>query len=237
LRSYNQFCPIAKAAEIFCERWTALILRDLADGPLRFSELQRGVPLASPTLLSRRLRELEAEGILTRRSLPAGRGALYQLTNAGKEFVPIIMALGVWGQRWTRRELARNEIDLGLMLWELERGAHPECFGRRRTIIELELTDQPKNKRHWWFLNENGRCELCLRRPDRESDLYVQVSLVDLIRVWRGDVALSAALAAGRIKLHGSSALRKAFRQWIGLAALAHVKPASAREAGQRPQC
>jgi len=67
MRSYGQFCPIAKAAELFCERWTALILRDLAAGATRFSQLRRGVPLASPTLLSRRLKELEAEGIIERR--------------------------------------------------------------------------------------------------------------------------------------------------------------------------
>ncbi len=73
MKSYGQFCPVAKAAEIFCERWTALILRDLAAGAQRFAELRRGVPLMSPTLLSRRLRQLEAEGILERRlSRPAG---------------------------------------------------------------------------------------------------------------------------------------------------------------------
>ena len=67
MKSYGQFCPVAKAAEIFCERWTALILRDLAAGAQRFAELRRGVPL------SRRLRQLEAEGILERRlSRPAG---------------------------------------------------------------------------------------------------------------------------------------------------------------------
>ena len=154
LRSYNQFCPVAKAAEIFCERWTALILRDLAIGAARFSELQRGVPLASATLLSQRLKQLEAEGIVMRRKSSNGRGWTYHLSEAGKEFVPIVMALGVWGQRWTRRELAAHEMDLGLLLWALERGAHPECFGAGRTIIELEFTDQPENKRRWWFLNE-----------------------------------------------------------------------------------
>jgi len=57
MKRYGQFCPIAKAAEVFCERWTPLILRDLAFGASRFSELQRGVPLASPTLLSHRQQE------------------------------------------------------------------------------------------------------------------------------------------------------------------------------------
>ena len=59
MKSYEQFCPVAKAAELFCVRWTPLILRDLALGASRFTELQRGVPLASPTLLSNRLKQLE----------------------------------------------------------------------------------------------------------------------------------------------------------------------------------
>src|SRR5258706_11697715 len=60
MKSYGQFCPVAKAAELFCERWTGLILRDLVAGASRFSELKNGVPFSSPTLLSRRLKQLEA---------------------------------------------------------------------------------------------------------------------------------------------------------------------------------
>src|SRR5262245_6953981 len=113
---YHQFCPVAKAAEVFCERWTALILRTLALGATRFSELQRGVPLASPALISHRLRQLEAEGIVIRTVAGKRRGSTYHLSDAGKEFIPIVTALGVWGQRWTRRELAAREVDLGLLL-------------------------------------------------------------------------------------------------------------------------
>lgn len=226
MRSYNQFCPIAKAAEIFCERWTALILRDLAVGATRFSELQRGVPLASPTLLSQRLKQLEAEGIVVRRRADDGRSWTYHLSRAGEEFVPVVMALGTWGQRWSRRALAEHEIDLGLLLWALEKGAHPECFGDERTIIEFDFTDQPENKRHWWFLNENGRCELCLKQPDKDAQLYVSVSLADIIRVWRGDLSLSAAIRADRVQVHGSARARKAFRHWLGISTLAHIGPA-----------
>lgn len=224
MKTYDQFCPVAKAAEVFCERWTALILRDLAGGPRRFSELQRGVPLASPTLLSQRLRQLEAEGVVLRRRAGSGRGTSYELTQAGEDFVPIVTALGIWGQRWSRRELGKHELNLGLLLWALERGARPESFGAQRTIVEFEFTDQPPRKRHWWFLNESGRCELCLQSPDRAADLYVMVSLPDMIRIWRGDISLSAALAAGRIKVHGSASATKAFRHWLGICALAHVK-------------
>jgi len=226
MKSYNQFCPIAKAAEIFCERWTALILRDLAGGPARFSELQRGVPLASPSLLSQRLKQLEAEGIVTRERAESGKTLRYRLTEAGEEFVPIVMALGVWGQRWSRRALQAHEVDLGLLLWALEKGADPDAFGPGRTIVEMRFTDQPAHKATWWFLNEKGACELCLKAPDHDADVYVEIALVDMIRIWRGDVTLARAREREVIALSGEAARTAAFGRWLALAAIADVPPA-----------
>ena len=165
MRSYGQFCPVAKAAEVFCERWTPLILRDLAAGATRFSQLQRGVPLMSPTLLSRRLKQLEAEGIIERRATSTGRGASYHLTPAGMEFMPLVEALGVWGQHWSRRQLSEGEIDLGLLVWSLERGVKSDAFGFARTVVSLTFTDQPEARRSWWFVNQPPGCELCLKDP------------------------------------------------------------------------
>lgn len=102
MKSYGQFCPVAKAAELFCVRWTPLILRDLALGASRFTELQRGVPLASPTLLPNRLKQLEKEGIVHRRKSTSRRGWTYHLTQAGEELAAIVLSLGVWGQKWSR---------------------------------------------------------------------------------------------------------------------------------------
>lgn len=228
MKGYGQFCPVAKAAELFCERWTPLILRDLACGASRFSELQRGVPLASPTLLSRRLKELEAEGVIERRRSQSGRSWTYHLTAAGREFIPIIEALGIWGQRWARRELARSEIDLGLLLWALQRSVRPEAFGGRRAVVRLELADQPAKKRSWWFLSENDRTELCLEDPGFETDLYLTTTLPDLIYLWRGDLTLSRALEQGRLEAHGSAFARRALPRWFGVSTLAHVVPARA---------
>ena len=148
MKHYGQFCPVAKAAEVFCERWTPLILRDLALGASRFSDLQRGVPLASPTLLSHRLKRLEKEGIVQRRKSPSGRSRTYHLTPAGEDLAPIVFSLGAWGQKWSRRELAKHEIDLGLLLWAMERGSKPEAFGQDRTVVQLTLTDQIEKKRY-----------------------------------------------------------------------------------------
>lgn len=225
MRSYNQFCPIAKAAEVFCERWTALIIRELAGGGARFSQIQRGVPLASPTLLSNRLKQLEKEAIIERRK--SGSSWIYQLTKAGEEFVPIVMSLGIWGQRWSRRELAEHEVDLGLLLWALEKGANPESFGKKRRIIEFDFADQPSHKRRWWYLNENGRCELCVNPPDRDADIYVRTTLPVIIYIWRGDMTLNSAVASERLEVIGPANLRKAFGKWLAIVPMADVQPAS----------
>jgi DNA-binding HxlR family transcriptional regulator len=223
VKSYGQFCPVAKAAEVFCERWTPLILRDLALGATRFSELQRGVPLASPTLLSYRLKQLEKEGVVERRKAPSGASWTYHLTAAGAELASVVLSLGVWGQKWSRRELAKHEVDLGLLLWAIERGARADALGAR-SVIELTLTDQIEKKRHWWFLNESGRCELCLKPPDSKIDLFIEASLPDMIYVWRGDLPLAQALESGRLQVDGLSGMRTAFGNWLGISPLAHVR-------------
>ncbi len=223
MRTYGQFCPVAKAAELFCERWTPLVIRDLAAGATRFSELQRGVPLMSPTLLSRRLKALVAEGVVERR--PAGRGSTYHLTPAGAEFVPLVEGLGAWGQRWSRRELADHEVDLGLLLWSIERAARGDAFGHDPAVVRLELTDQPENKGLWWFLNEGTHCTLCLSDPGFEVDLYLASTLRDMIRLVRGDVSLAAALGAGRLEAIGTAAARRALGDWLNLGPLTRIEP------------
>jgi DNA-binding HxlR family transcriptional regulator len=224
MRTYGQFCPIAKAAEVFCERWTALILRDLVAGATRFSQLKRGIPLASPTVLSRRLKDLEAEGIVERRRSESGRSWTYHLTSAGREFAPIVEGLGVRGQRWSRRELKEHEINLGLLIWGLEMSVRPEAFGMRRCVVKLTFVDQPEATRHWWFVNDGGRAELCVEEPGYEVDLYLASTLPDMIYVYRGDLSVSGACAQGRIDVHGAAWARRALPRWLAPFPLAHVR-------------
>lgn len=224
MKSYGQFCPVAKAAEVFCERWTPLIVRDLAAGATRFSELQRGIPLMSPTLLSRRLKQLEAEGIVERRRSARGKSWTYHLAPAGEEFVPFVEALGVWGQRWSRRELADGEMDLGLLVWSLERSVKADAFGAKRSMVRLELTDQPPGKRLWWFLNQDGACELCLEEPGFDVDLYLSCTLPDIIYVIRGDLPIARATKSGRLEVLGSAAARRKLGQWLNLGPVTKIK-------------
>jgi DNA-binding HxlR family transcriptional regulator len=224
MKGYGQFCPVAKAAQVFCERWTALILRDLGTGATPFSELHRGVPLMSRSMLSRRLQELESEGIIERKPNEAGRGCTYHLTAAGREFLPIVKALGVWGQRWSRRQLADGEVDIHLLLWAMERRVRADAFGDGRTVVRLEFTDQPSSRRRWWFVNDAGEVHLCIKDPGFEIDLYLSARLSDMIYIWRGDLPLPLALETRRLEVLGASRLRRALPAWLTLYPLARVR-------------
>lgn len=222
MKSYGQFCPVAKAAELFCERWNALIIRDLAAGPRRFSDLKRGVPLMSPSLLSSRLKWLIDEGVVARCDLGDKRRG-YDLTSAGREFVPMVEALGIWGQRWTRRQLKKHELDVGLLVWSLESASDATAFGEKRCLIRLELTDQIASKRKWWFLNQKGRCELCVDDPGGEVNLFLATTLADAIYLVRGDVTPEAAIETERLEVIGDGWARRGFKKWLNLSPLTQV--------------
>lgn len=222
MRRYGQFCPVAKTAEVFCQRWTALILRNITWGARRFSEIHRGVPMMSPTLLSQRLSQLEKDGIVERRR--DGRAVSYHLTQSGREFAPLIEAMGVWGQRWARRDLAEGEVDMDLLLWGIERSARADAFGGR-AVVRIEFTDQPAHKALWWYLCDDGRCQLCIDDPGGETDLYLAATVADLIRVYRGDVPLRRALSDGLVEAIGDYQALEALPVWLNLGVLATIRP------------
>src|SRR6266481_5950268 len=103
--SYKQFCPVAMAAEILGARWTLVLVRELVAGSTRFNELRRGVPRMSPALLSKRLKDLETAGIVTRARVTGAPDLFeYRLTEAGRSLKPVIEAVGIWGQMWLETE-------------------------------------------------------------------------------------------------------------------------------------
>jgi DNA-binding HxlR family transcriptional regulator len=232
MTTYGQFCPIAKAAELFCERWNALVIRNVAAGAHRFSDIQRGVPHMSSTLLSKRLKVLEAEGILTREKSPSGGYWLYHLTDAGAEFVPMVGALGAWGRRWTRRDLEDGELDLGLLIWGLEHCVAPEVYAPGRVVVHLDFTDVPRHKACYWFVNEDGVLDLCVTDPGFDIDLWLAGTLRDLTHLYRGDVSVAVALDDGRLDATGPTPLRRKLKDWFNFGPLAEIEPMAGAPVG-----
>jgi DNA-binding HxlR family transcriptional regulator len=211
---YSQFCPVSKAAEILCQRWTPLILRELLVGSSRFNEIRRGVPTCSPALLSKRLKELELAGVTERSVTDAG--PVYSLTEAGLELFPLIHGLGVWGQRWARSDYGPDDLDPGLLLWDVRRYLAPGAFGERRVVIQLTFPSVPARRRYYWVVVEANGVDLCLTDPGFEVDVAVDADLRTLTRVWMGDARFVDALAEGRITLKGPRELTRRIPDWFG---------------------
>jgi hypothetical protein len=88
----------------------------------------------------------------------------------------------------------------------------------------LTFTDQPDGKQHWWFLNEDGRVELCFKEPGFEVDLYLVTTLPDMIYIYRGDLPLARAIEQQRFEAHGAAWAQRALSRWLVPGPLARVK-------------
>ena len=97
---HDEGCSVAACAEIIGSKWTALLVHDLSEGPRRFSQLEHSCPGISPRTLSERLRTLEDEGILVRRSYASPPRVEYELTAKGKSLLPIIAEMRRFGKAW-----------------------------------------------------------------------------------------------------------------------------------------
>lgn len=213
------------ASEVFAERWTPIILRELLAGSCRFNEIHRCIPLMSRALLARRLRELEASGVLTSAPASRGRGREYRLTESGEEFRAAIDALGAWGQRWTIR-VQPDKLDPGLLMWSIRRRIAAERLPSRRTVVRFDFENVPatcRGPRTFWLLLEPSAIDLCLSDPGMEVDVYVDADLGAMTAVWLGDLSFSAAVRAKRIRLTGMTPLVRQFPSWLLLSHFAGV--------------
>jgi DNA-binding HxlR family transcriptional regulator len=224
LGSYGQFCPVAMAAEIVCSRWTALVVRELLCGTTRFNDLRRGVPLMSPTLLSKRLKELEEAGVIV--TVPTGQpGAFeYKLTEAGEDLRPVVMSLGIWGQRWVESSLSLKNLDPSLLMWDMRRSLDPTPLPPGRCTINFLYPELTSAKRSWWLVIDDGTVDLCSTNPGFEIDLYVKSSLRSMTAVWMGLSTVPKEIDAGQIELIGDKDLARSMQQWLGLSPFAKEK-------------
>lgn len=98
-RSYDQYCSAARALDLVGDRWTLLIVRELLAGPRRYTDLHADLPGVSTDVLASRLKDMERDGLTSRRRLPPpGAAYVYELTARGRELLPVLQALSRWGE-------------------------------------------------------------------------------------------------------------------------------------------
>jgi DNA-binding HxlR family transcriptional regulator len=235
MKGYGQFCPVAVASEIFAERWTPLILRELFCGSRRFGDLRRGLPLISRTLLAQRLVQLEDVGVISSSRLPSGRGREYRLTQAGEEFRTTIDALGTWGQRWIHGKVDRKNLDPGLLMWDIHRRIAVDRLPDARVVVRVDFRGLPphcRGQRSWWLVLDRPDVDLCLKDPGFPVDLVVTADVAALTRVWLGDLRLVDAQRAGAVLLDGHARWVRAFPTWLLLSGFAPVERPRPAHAG-----
>ncbi len=221
--SYKQFCPVAMAAEILCTRWTVVLLRELIAGSTRFNDLRRGVPRMSPALLSQRLKELDAAGIIQRIPSASEPNVFeYHLTPSGEELEPLIQAFGVWGHRWVESEVSLQNLDVALLMWDMRRNLDPSPMPKRRSVIHFLYPELPAARRSWWLLVGPAiGVDLCSVDPGFDVDLYVSTDLRTMTAIWMGVDSVRMAQAARRLALTGDRELASQMQAWLGLSPFA----------------
>lgn len=230
MSSYGQFCPVALGAEIFAERWTPLILRELLAGGRRFSDIHRGVPRISRNLLTQRLQSLCRSGIIEQLPAEDGHGREYRLTTSGRELSAVIDALGTWGYRWASKDLSAKDLDPDFLMWSLRRTVRIDALPDERVVLLFRFRRHAD--RYYWLVLNRTEVDLCLFDPGYEVSLEIDSAVEALARVCLGQVALLQAMRDGGIEVRGAPHYRNALPSWLGVTRFAAL--AAAANGGSR---
>ena len=218
---YGQFCPLAQAAQLLCERWTLLIVREMVAGSTRFNEIKKGVPKMSPSLFSARLKQLVTAGVVEKSGSNAS--PVYSLSPAGLALRPIVELLGAWGHRWAPSKLNKIDLDAGLLMWDMRRTVDPAIFPKRRIVVQFEYSDAPKEARNWWLVAEKGEIDLCLNDQGFDVDIMIKCSLKAMTEVWVCQKRFRDAVKNGDIEVMGDSKLVNKLQDWLRSSSLSRL--------------
>jgi DNA-binding HxlR family transcriptional regulator len=220
-KGYGQFCPVAKASEIFATRWTPLVLRELMADIHSFNDLHRGLPLISRAVLVEGLRDLEHHGVIERRSRADGNGHAYWLTPAGEELRPVVAALGLWGLANTRDRIKPTDLDPVLLTWGFRKRAvaHMGTLPDHRVVVRFEFSGVPASRtkfRVMWLLLERSGVDVCVKDPGFAVDLICRGKIADFVAVYLGHAAWRD-VAGKAILIEGDRQMATQLPAWLRL--------------------
>ncbi|MFG2725469.1 winged helix-turn-helix transcriptional regulator [Streptomyces canus] len=203
-RSYDQYCSAARALDVVGDRWTLLIVRELLSGPRRYTDLHADLPGVSTDVLASRLKDMERDGLTTRRRLPPpGAAFVYELTARGRELLPVLQALGTWGGP----ELgARRPTDAVRAHWfalPLLRALEGEG------LVEVRLEE---GDFHVYVGAQDGPAYGEGPAP-REPDARLVLDSEVWGAVGRGELSLADAVRDGRVEVTGDGTIAKVLRE------------------------
>ena len=208
-RTYGQYCALARAFDVLGERWTPLLLRELAIGPRRYADLLEGLPGVSPSLLTQRLRELEEDGIVRRSYLPppAAR-AVYELTDDGVQLATSLVPLARWGARRLGSRREGETFSLSWVLLFLRATADLAAAEGVDDVYEFHVDDEV-----FHVVVDDGRVGAQVGPAPRRPDLVVRTDLETFAAIGGGALPLDD--AAERLQVEGDAeAVQRCLRLW-----------------------
>ncbi len=217
-RPYGLLCPISRACEILEPRWTIQILNELWNGSTRFNNIRKGVGNISSALLSRRLKQMEALGLVERIEDKATGTINYFRTEKSIKLEPAMNALGEWAQSNIEAEIALSDANVSTIMWGVRRRIDLAELPRRRAVIRFHFRDDPPPKYpHYWFVVEPGADlpELCSLDPGRDVDLYVETGVVSLGAIIEGRSSIAREKERGGLFLSGDPGLARSMDRWL----------------------
>jgi len=222
MKSYGQFCPVAKASEIFAERWTPLIIRELLMGSQKFSELEIGLPKIPRSLLTKRLRTLESVGVLERKADGNSKRAGYHLTAAGMDLFGVIRGLGEWGQKWVNHDIGQDEVDPAYLVWDMHRRVEVDLLPPDRVVVQMTFSGARTGD--YWLILERPEPSACMQDPGFDVDVFVVADTVAIHKAWMGMASFDEYVEEGLIELFGLTSHVKAFPAWFKFSVFAGVE-------------
>lgn len=222
----GSLCPAMASADLLGDKWTLLLLREMFLGTTRFGGFQKAIPRMSPSILSKRLKTLEAAEIIIRKSAPTSQTADYTLTRSGRELGPIVENMAIWGMRWRKRSIAAQDCDVGGFMWDFHRTLNTEGLPNGETVILVQISDRT-DLATWWVLANGDSVDLCPTDPGHDVDVYLTATLANLIALWLGDVDVREAVENQVIHLDGPRHLTNSAQDWMARSPLVGVRPAS----------
>lgn len=213
---YNLFCPVSKACELLEPRWTLLILCELWVGSSRFNEIRRGVPGISPSLLSKRLREMEAGKLVVRKKNPKTGILEYFPSQLAMRLQPIVYQLGDWAHKNIDKEITLENLDPRVFMWTLRRKIDTAFFPAKRSVLQFTFPEFRNIEKSYWLIVKPGiPTDVCLSDPGHDVDLFFNSSLYVATSVLMGFTSMHSALSKEDIVLLGEADLIKTIDQWL----------------------
>ncbi|WP_300020128.1 helix-turn-helix domain-containing protein [uncultured Roseobacter sp.] len=222
----GSLCPAMASADILGDKWPLLLLREMFLGTTRFGGFQKAIPRMSPSILSKRLKTLEAAEIIIRKSAPTSQTADYKLTRSGRELGPIVENMAISGMRWRKRSIAAQDCDVGGFMWDFHRTLNTQGLPDGETVILVQISDRT-DLNIWWVIANSESVDLCSKDPGHDVDVYLTATLANLVALWLGDVGVREAVEAQTIYLDGPRHLTNTAQDWMARSPLVGVKPAS----------